>query len=89
MRWVRRALMLSRVTMIGGGGLFLDPAGRPCGLRRVISSPSPLPPPSPSDWMRSLPMESVRWRLWESLRPLLLLCFSTSSSFFLWTPPWL
>ncbi|CAN1181838.1 hypothetical protein LINPERHAP2_LOCUS35649 [Linum perenne] len=58
MRWVRRALTLSRVTMIGGGGLFLDPAGRPCGRRRVISSPSPLPPPSPSDWMRYLPMES-------------------------------
>ncbi|CAN1771413.1 hypothetical protein LINPERHAP1_LOCUS11874 [Linum perenne] len=34
-RWVRRALTLSRVTMIGSGGLFLDPAA--CSwIRRLV-----------------------------------------------------
>lgn len=37
--WVRSALALSRVIMIGGFGLFLDPAGLPRGL--LVISPSP------------------------------------------------
>lgn len=39
----RRALGVSRVTMIGGLGLFLEPAGRPLGRR--VGPPLPLPPP--------------------------------------------
>lgn len=39
MTWDLRALALSRVIMMGGLGLFLDPAGRPRG--RLVTSPSP------------------------------------------------
>lgn len=38
MAWARSALALSRVTMIGGLGLFFDPAGRPRGRRMVSPS---------------------------------------------------
>lgn len=42
--WERRALGLSRVMMMGGFGLFLEPAGRPLGL--LVTSLPPLPPDS-------------------------------------------
>ncbi|WVZ09413.1 hypothetical protein V8G54_013943 [Vigna mungo] len=46
MTCVLRALALSRVMMIGGLGLFLDPAGLPRGLLEISVSPEPAPPPS-------------------------------------------
>uniref|UniRef100_A0A8R7UTG5 Uncharacterized protein n=1 Tax=Triticum urartu TaxID=4572 RepID=A0A8R7UTG5_TRIUA len=45
MTCVRSVLALSRVMMIGGFGLFLDPAGRPLGRRDPFSPPSCSPPP--------------------------------------------
>lgn len=40
--WVLRALGLSRVTMIGGLDLFLEPGGRPRGRRVVVGVPPEL-----------------------------------------------
>ncbi|KAF4377317.1 hypothetical protein G4B88_011152 [Cannabis sativa] len=37
MTWLRRAFGLSLVTNMGGFGLFLDPGGRPLGLRLPTS----------------------------------------------------
>ncbi|WVY98232.1 hypothetical protein V8G54_030383 [Vigna mungo] len=41
MTWLRIALGLSRVTNIGGLGLFLEPGGRPLGRRVLVTSIAP------------------------------------------------
>ena len=46
--WLRSALGLSRVTKMGGFGLFLDPGGRPRGRRLGAATTAPSrgsPPP--------------------------------------------
>lgn len=60
----RRALGLSRVTMIGGLGLFLDPGGRPRGRR-----PEEVPPP-PDEAGSDAAAADGEWS--SSLLPLLL-----------------
>lgn len=54
--WERRALGLSRVMMMGGFGLFLEPAGRPLGLL-VISLPPPTTASFPSAAGEVVPAE--------------------------------
>lgn len=39
--WDRSALGLSRVTIMGGLGLFLEPGGRPLGRREEGVAPPP------------------------------------------------
>nr|GMD96001.1 hypothetical protein PanWU01x14_173380 [Ipomoea batatas] len=70
--WVRSALALSRVMIIGGFGLFFDPAGRPLGLLVISPSPDPPPPiPNPSfDSALSLLPSSLSRRLFPTAPPL-------------------
>jgi len=70
MTWLRRALGLSRVTKIGGLGLFFDPGGRPLGLRLPTSTAPSLAssPVSLSSSSSSLPPLLLLVSLMESSR---------------------
>ncbi|PON57432.1 hypothetical protein PanWU01x14_173380 [Parasponia andersonii] len=84
MTWVRRALALSRVMMMGGFGLFLDPAGLPLGRLDIIlswSSPEPETRSLPPEWSPPLPSSSSPPRsLFGALVRLLMLLPVCSSS---------
>ena len=57
--WLRRAFGLSRVTKIGGLGLFLDPGGRPLGLRVPTSTAPSVGSPSLSFSSSSSPVPGL------------------------------
>ncbi|KAK1261057.1 hypothetical protein QJS04_geneDACA002074 [Acorus gramineus] len=61
MTWLRRELGLSRVTKMGGLGLFLDPGGRPRARREEGLEAAPLTgsTTAPSLWLSGLSEEEL------------------------------
>lgn len=78
MTWERRALALSRVIMMGGLGLFLDPVGLPLGRRWIWVSPPSPPPEMAAGSLLSAAESSVRSRFMLGLTSLLLPLCSAS-----------
>lgn len=76
--WDRRAFALSRVMIIGGLGLFFDPAGRPLGLLEISPSPPNVTISFPSMEVVVVAGFSSSSRFWPlRLRLLLPLCSSS------------